>query len=192
MLIKNNTLTALLTATSLLLAGPALAEPKWAVGASSGLAHYDIEDKDVFKFLNAQGVNVDLDEDDLAVKLWGSYQFSEFLLVQAQWVDLGETSAKLSVGNQARSLTVSAEGLDLGLLLQTPVADSTNLFIKLSAFTWDQSVPNTSADDNGTNLGYGFGFSYTWEQLLVRAEYEGFDLEDYRVDVFTLGAGFRF
>lgn len=169
------------------------ANTQWGLGASAGVAHYNLENKDVQALLDYAGIDVKLDENDVAMKVWGTYQLNEFVVFEAQWLDLGTAGIDASrENNEPVNLDVSAEGLDLSVLLQAEVASNTDFFIRFGAFNWDLQVSGADTDSSGTDLSYGFGVSHQWQRLLIRGEYESFDLDGLRVDYFSLGAGVAF
>lgn len=169
------------------------AETPWALGASAGLAHYNLENKDVRALLDFAGIDVDLDENDAGLKVWGTYQLNEFVVFEAQWLDLGEAGIDAVRDNdEPAELGVSAEGLNLSVLLQAEVATNTDFFIKFGAFDWDLAVSGADTDSSGTNLSYGLGISHKRQWLLLKGEYESLDLDGLRVDFLSVGAGVTF
>ena len=170
------------------------ADTQWTLGASAGVANYDLDNKEALALLEFYDIGVSLDESDTGMKAWGSYQLNEFVVFEAQWLDLGEAGIEGRRGdNETRELGFSAEGFDLSVLLQAEVASNTDFFIKFGAFNWDLQVSGiVDSDDSGTDLSYGLGVSYQWQHLVVRGEYEFFDLDGLRVDYFSLGAGVAF
>lgn len=169
-----------------------LADSKWSLGASAGQSHYDLDNKDIRSLLDFAGIDAKTDEKDTGLKVWGSYQLNEFVVFEAQWLDLGEAGIDLTRNGDQVSVDPSADGLDLAVLLQTPVANETDFFIKFGAFIWDLDVSGANTDSNGTDLSYGLGIRHQWQWLVVRAEYEFFDLDGLKVDLFSVGAGIGF
>ena len=169
------------------------AETPWALGASAGLTHYNLENKDIRALLDFAGYDVDLEENDAGLKIWGTYQLNEFVVFEAQWLDLGEAVIDaVRENDEPTELGVSAEGLNLSVLLQAEVATNTDFFIKFGAFDWDLTVSGADRNSSGTNLSYGLGISHKRQWLIIKGEYESLDLDGLRVDFLSVGAGVTF
>ncbi len=114
--------------------------------------------------------NVNYSDNDLGYKLIAGFRALKILAVEANYVDLGNTS---SGGAEAKTkaLDVFAVGF-----LPLPVID---IYGKLGVVSWktDAHSPSFSFSHNGSDLAYGAGVQMHFGALAARLEYEGFDVQ---------------
>ncbi len=118
---KRLTLTALATALGFGAAGSALAANGLYVGAGAGQASYDVCGE-----LRGLGAT-SCDDEDTGWKVFGGYDFSENLAVEAAWVDLGEVSASAAGG----AATVEVDGIVVDLKGTLPLNEAFGIFGKV-------------------------------------------------------------
>lgn len=168
---------------TLLLATNAIAEEesKFSAGGAFGLATIEIEE---------QGLS--FDASGLGWKAFGRYMFSQNFGVEGGYVDFG------SIDDDVLGVNVEfdASGLDAFFVGGGAVSDKLDLFGKLGLVAWDAdlNVDGLTTSDDGTDLALGFGGTYrATEKLLIRGEWEWFDVEDTdAVSMLSVGAEFRF
>ena len=152
------------------------------LGGSIGQAGIDVDVEDI-----------DFDDDDTAWKAFIGYNLGLLpmvdLAVEGTYYDFGESSG--SVLGQGYDAEVDGWGLAaVAGIAVGPVG----LFGKVGAISWDSELSTAVGDfdDDGTDPAYGVGAKVQLGSLLVRAEYELFDIDDTEVDFWSVGAAFVF
>jgi outer membrane immunogenic protein len=115
------------------------------------------------------------DEDDSSSKLIVGYIFdlpAVDFSVEANYVDFGSPRHEPS-GTELDLTGIDAfavAGVDFGLV---------GLFAKAGVLAWDGDAvaPGFSMSDDGTDSAYGIGVRFNIRSLVVRAEYEKFDVD---------------
>lgn len=151
------------------------------------------------------------DDKDTAYKLFAGYQFNPNFAVEASYVDFGEYTANAAVainGNVvSENIKSSADGFGFALVGKLPIDGGFSVFGKLGLIAWDGETYDTvringqpvidqklSADD--IDPFYGIGVEYVVNQIMVRAEFERYDLsdsgEDFTIDMVSASVGYRF
>lgn len=195
-------------ALAALVAGPALAQdPRGGphegpyLGAGIGHATLDNETLDWLERLGA-----DTDDSDTGYKLFAGYRFNPHAAVEAGYVDLGEASARGASGADSARLTLGMEGVTAALVGRLPIANGFSLHGKLGVIAYDADLDldaeidgqtyDVSADEEGTDPFYGIGAEYAIQRLLIRGEYERYDIgesgEDFEIDLFSASVGYHF
>jgi OOP family OmpA-OmpF porin len=137
----------------------------------------------------------DFDDGDTAVKVFGGYSINESFAVELSYTD-GGTAEESSF---SRDLKVDTTIVNLSLVGALPLIDTFSLFGKIGYASIDVEVESTgffdviSADATEEALSYGAGVVFnvrdTWG---IRAEYEGYDIDDGNLNVFSINGLFRF
>ena len=165
----------------------AYAQESFYVGASIGQSY--IEEDDVV-------AGEDFDEEDFGFKVFGGYQFHKNFAAEFDYLDFGEPDDNiLGVKSEIELYAFALYGV--GIL---PLTDQFELFAKLGAAYWDAEVKakflglSVSDDEDGTDLAYGLGASFAFtDQVAVRVEYEGVDVDDLDgADLLTVGGTYSF
>lgn len=160
------------------------------VGGSLGSAQVEYDDDSP----DFGDVDIDFDDDDTGYKVYGGYNFGlvPFLNIAAEvaYVDFGSQEGKIAgiSGNKIELDAITASGLvgfDLG-----PVG----LFAKAGLVNWGGDIKTFAGDDSdsGTDPLYGIGAKIQLGSFAVRAEYEYYDLDKFRVDYYSIGAAYTF
>ena len=159
------------------------------IGASVGRTELDLSGAEEAE-LATLGASVS-DDDDVGWKAFAGWRAHENFAFEAFYVDLGEatiTDGVTSVTSESDSFGFSALGI-------VPVADNFELFGKVGFHAWDsdfRATTGVSASSDDTDLMYGVGATYTFDQVSFRAEYEIYELDDADIDLFSAGATFNF
>ena len=205
-------------ALATLVASPALAQsyqynPNEGpyIGASFGQAKTDA-DLDLGSALDSAGYDVissSSDDSDIGYKVYAGYQFNPNFAVEASYVDFGkfEANATVMAGEPiAANASASIDGFGFALVGKLPIQNGFNVYGKLGMVAWDADLDvnlnslsgdfATSDGEDGSDPFYGIGAEYEINQLVLRAEYERYDLseggEDFEVDFLSAGIGYRF
>lgn len=206
-----------LAALAVLGAGPALAQVPssgWYGGASVGRSATSVDDERITNGLLGQGlgtVSIDARERDTGYKLFGGYQFTPNLGVEAGYFDLGTTGyTATTVPAGTLSGDMRLKGLNLDLVGTLPLAGRLSALGRVGvtsirasdsfSATGAVSMPYASANPSqrSTNLKLGLGLMYDiTDSLAVRAEAERYRLKDAvgnrgHADLFSVGLIYRF
>ncbi len=123
------------------------------------------------------------DEDDTGIKVFGGWTLFKFLGLEAGYYDMGSPE-----NNQIKA-DLTAFGLSARGIL--PVGKPLELFAKVGYMAWD--LESNQGDNDDTDLTYGVGAAWVFGgHISIRAEYEILDVDGADVDLFSLGAAFRF
>ncbi len=124
------------------------------------------------------------DENDFAWKIYGGYQFSGVLAIEAGYVDLGSPSDL--------STSVDPYGLDIFAVAGIPVGP-VRIFGKLGGIYWDTDLKyfEEKITDDGFDLAAGVGLEFELGSFAIRGEVEYFDILD-KTWMYTVGATITF
>lgn len=163
-------------------------ESGFYLGGSLGTAQIDYAESD------PDLGQVEFDDDASAYKLFAGYNIGLVpflnLAVEAGYVDLGSYKGSIAAvaGNEIEAdgfTGFGLVGLDMG-----PVG----VFGKVGMLDWDGDVitPVGTFSDSGTDPAYGIGAKTQLGPFAVRMEYEKFELENFDIDCYTVGAAYTF
>lgn len=154
------------------------------LGASVGQAQLDFDDE------LADIGDVDFDDDDTGYKIFGGYNLGLIplvdLAVEGAYVDFGKFSGTLGPLSNADFEVDGWTGAGLAGFTLGPVG----LFAKAGFISWDGDFDGGS--DDGTDPFYGLGARFNLFSFQVRAEYERYDLDNFDIDYFSVGAAYTF
>lgn len=182
------------SALALLTIGAAAAAPAagqelgWYAGGSIGYAQY----KGICKT-----TNLPCDSTDTAWHAFGGYQFSRHLAAELAYGNLGEAKAE-------NAFRMESKGWDLSALGSFPITGRLDALVRLGIYrartTLDADGASTIAGGGDTNSGftYGAGLGTNFGKVGLRVEWQryanvgGNSVPEDDIDVFSLGALFRF
>ena len=128
-------------------------------------------------------------DDDSGTKFYGGYHFTDRYALEGGQTDLGSFDIDAVPGAD-----VEVDGLQVAGVASFPLKDRLSIFGKAGIYDWesDVSVPilGVSADDDGTDIMYGFGLNYSVGNWGIRGEWERFDADD-DVDMISVGVIYR-
>jgi hypothetical protein len=190
----------------------------WYAGSFLGQATYNIT-KDELGLSNNSNFShkTNLDDTGTALKLITGYQINKFFGLEAGYINLGTLNAsytdKISQQDVEFNTNFSAkiDGYIFNIIGQQEISDNINAYVKLGMFHWSSDaefqVDIYSVLDNGsknflvkggekisgsgTDVFYGIGLSYDFDQISVRAEYESFSGDDDNIGVVSIGAVYK-
>jgi len=134
------------------------------------------------------------DDSDTTLGIFGGYQFNRHFGAEIGYTDLGKASAS----SGAASATLEAKGLEFLAVGTIPLNQQFSLYGKLGLFMWDADIrvsgPATVlTSDDGTDLTIGFGARYSFtKNLAAQLQWQRYDLDNFDVDVISVGILFRF
>ncbi|MCE9664569.1 outer membrane beta-barrel protein [Halomonas sp. M5N1S17] len=172
------------------------------LGAGLGQSKLDNDTLDLLSDLGAS-----TDDTDTAYKLFVGYDFNPNFSLEASYVDFGDFTASGSINGEPADGKASADGFGFALLGRLPIQHGFGIYGKVGLIAWDGKGSGnfTTTQGNrvqvlgsadGTDPFYGVGVEYVVNQVMVRAEYEYFDLrdqgEDFTIDLISAGIGYLF
>ncbi|MFM9880669.1 MAG: outer membrane beta-barrel protein [Burkholderiaceae bacterium] len=204
------TLLALLATTPL----HAAEDEGWYGGGSVGRSAASIDDARIVNGLASQGLatsNISNQDRDTGYKLFGGYQFSRNIGIEAGYYDLGNfgyNATTLPAGNLQGEIKM--RGLNLDLVGTLPLSERFSVLGRVGvhqahvkgAFAASGAVllpyANANPSERSTDYKVGLGLSYALtDALSVRAEAERYRLKDAvgnrgHVDLLSVGLVYRF
>ncbi|WP_280553379.1 porin family protein [Halomonas sp. 25-S5] len=191
-----------------LVASPAFAQsyqynPAEGPYLGAGIGHSSL-DNDTLNEWDSYGVSTD--DTDTGYKLFAGYQFNPNFAVEASYLDFGDFSASGSSGPDNANIKLGVDGFGFALVGKLPIQNGFSVHGKLGMVAWeadlegnatlDGSYYRASAGEDGTDPFYGIGAEYEIQQIMMRAEYERYDIsdsgEDFEIDLFSASLGYRF
>ncbi|EPC02851.1 hypothetical protein L861_23865 [Litchfieldella anticariensis FP35 = DSM 16096] len=166
-------------------------------------------DNDTLDFLSDAGANTD--DSDTGYKLFMGYDFGPNFALEASYLDFGDFTASASGFIDGTPASANAklniDGFGLGLLGRLPIQGGFSIHAKVGLIAWDaelsgkaiydgETVFEASEGADGTDHFYGVGAEYVINRVMVRAEYERYDLsdsgEDFTIDLLSGSVGYLF
>ena len=141
------------------------------------------------------------------VAIYGGASINEYLAVEVQYADFGETTLSGNVndtfvfeGTTFQFLTTAELALDgdsfgFSAVAGYDINEYVRPYVRLGGHQWDSSfsiaaggLSATIADDDGFDIFYGFGIKIAIsEQFAAVAEYENYKFDEEDVQLFTAG-----
>lgn len=109
--------------------------------------------------------------------------------------DLGLMTDTLTVGGVPTPTTVAADGHTFSVLFTEPIAEDFSVFLRAGVFDWDREStgPASAGNHSGDNGVFGLGASLrVSDHLVLRAEYQRYEVGHSNVDVPMLAVVYRF
>lgn len=188
--------------------------PGWYAGASVGRSAATIDDDRIAAGLAAQGlggVSITDDERSTGYKLFGGYQFTPYLGVEAGFVNLGHFGYRAStVPPGTLTGRMGVRGLNLDIVGTLPLVGrlsaigrvgatsmrASDSFSATGAVTMPYASANPSQRTTGLKAGLGLSYALT-PSLAVRLEAERYRIKDAvgnrgDIDMVSVGLVYRF
>jgi opacity protein-like surface antigen len=181
----------------LILASPLAASAQdWYAGIGLGQS----ENKQRLSKLGGPGFTGDVDNEDSSWKVFGGYRlWDEFVAVEVSYADLGTTKVTGTSGGSASTGVQEIDTFTIGVVGRIPITDPLGVIIHLGFSRNDSkltsTIGGTSTFEGATDFEfyYGGGLQYEITKTIgVRAEFEIFEIADYRVNLLSAGLLYRF
>ncbi|MEX2473920.1 outer membrane beta-barrel protein [Marinobacter sp.] len=160
------------------------------LGASIGEAQLDFDDERAGSD-EVGDVTIDFDDEDTAYKIFVGYNLGLIplvdLAVEGAYVDFGKFRGDIGPLSDADFEVDGWTGAALAGVNLGPVG----VFAKAGAISWDGDLDDIG-DEDGTDPFYGAGARITLFSFQVRAEYERYELDNFDIDYFSVGAAYTF
>ncbi|WP_162899994.1 outer membrane beta-barrel protein [Halomonas sp. JS92-SW72] len=196
-LIATAALTTLVAAPAFAQSYPGVPDEGFYLGTAIGQSK--------FKNSDFRGT-VNTDRKDTAFKLFAGYQFNPNFAVEASYVDFGDFTITDVYNNAPDNFKYSVDGFGFALIGRLPIDAGFSVFGKLGMIAWDGDLKNdyteggqrvsASVGLDGTDPFYGIGAEYVVNQVMMRLEFERYDMsdqgEDLDVDLISASIGYRF
>ncbi len=147
-------------------------------------------------------------KDDTSIKIFGGYQYSKYLALEATYVDLGEFDADRDALNQISNLSgftvdsvsIEISGFEFSVLGFLPVTDNVSIFGRVGIFSWEADMNVSLAglgsgteDDDGNDAVFGLGLNFNVSDgVNLKAEFDRYDAFDGDVDYFGASVAINF
>ena len=158
------------------------------IGASVGQAQLDFQDD---PSIDDVDFDVDIDDEDTAYKIFAGYNLGLIplvdLAVEGAYVDFGNFNGRVNTNDNSDFEVDGWTGAGLAGIKLGPVG----LFAKAGFISWDGDLDELG-DDDGTDPLYGVGARFTLFSFQLRAEYERYDLDNFDIDYYSVGAAYTF
>ncbi len=182
------TFTALITCATLFSsmahAGPNDSESNWYVGINIGQMSIDDD---------AEGLEID--DSATAYRVYGGFDFNRFFGVEIQYIDFGEVSGNAVINNTTISATADANGFGVAGVAHIPLGEQFNLTGRLGYLAWDADTQAVGLSGGNSDRDIFIGVGGEWvasDQWVLGLDLERYKLDDVHVNVWSLGARFRF
>ncbi len=133
----------------------------------------------------------DFDESDTGLNIYGGLRASENLGFELSYSDFGKPEGNYFGYNASVEVT----GLGFSVVGFLPVSNNFDLFGKVGLMAWDADVTlgPVSASDDGSDLLFGFGATYHFnDQFALRGAWEFVDLDEGELDMLSINAQINF
>ncbi len=148
-------------------------------------------------------IGASTDDKDTAFKLFAGYQFNPNFAVEASYVDFGDFTASAAMPDYSARAKASADGFGFALVGRLPIDAGFSVFGKLGLIAWDGNYKESDSDGwsysestDDIDPFYGVGAEYVVDQVMVRLEFERYDMsdsgEDFEIDLISASIGYRF
>jgi OOP family OmpA-OmpF porin len=184
--------TAVLILSGLVAASQASAQGFY-IGGSVGQSDFD--DSNTTGLITSGAV----DGKDTGYKIFGGYQFNQYIGVELAYVDLGQASySGFSGAAPVTGGTVKTSGLNISAVGTLPLSSGFALFGKAGLYVWEAKANDVtggvpfSEKQDGTDLSLGIGASYDFtKNFAIRAEWERFKAVG-DIDLLSIGVVYKF
>ncbi|PWV72356.1 MULTISPECIES: outer membrane beta-barrel protein [unclassified Halomonas] len=201
-LIATAVLTTLVAAPAFAQSYPGVPDEGFYLGTAIGQAKLKNDTLDWYSDIGAN-----TDDKDTAFKLFAGYQFNPNFAVEASYVDFGDFTATGIINGEPARAKASADGFGFALVGRLPIDAGFSVFGKLGLIAWDGSYDEEYTTGLGNRVSYslsaddidpfyGIGAEYVVNQVMMRLEFERYDLsdsgEDFEIDLISASIGYRF
>jgi len=182
------------------------ADNNWYAGASLGTTTIETG------VSNTTGT-AQLDEEDSGFKIFFGKKITKTIAVEGFYADFGEASL---TGNNGDNFTIdnivyvfttnnasiksAATGFGANAKFFLALGKSSSIVARLGLLRWDvdttvsgASVASTTLSDSGTDIFYGLGYQYSFnDSLALSLDYDLYEIDDSDTDMITLGVVYNF
>jgi hypothetical protein len=191
-------------------------QPPVYISASVGLSVFDVSKNNVSEHLIT-----DFSNTDTYFKFIGGNRFNEYISVEFGYVNLGgynfsdtyqyipqDKPNDLVIRNSDTSETV--QGFIANVVFTYALSNKVEVFSKVGVFDWSSNtksnltgiyIDNSGSNETtssfksrheGTDIFYGAGLSYNWQNFRLNIEYELFKYDEQSVGVISIGGVLHF
>ncbi len=186
------------------------------ISASVGLSGFDVSKKEVSEHLIT-----DFSNTDTYFKFIGGNRFNKYISVEFGYVNLGGFSFSdtyqyipqgkpnhLVIRNSGTAETV--KGFIANAVFTYALSNKVEVFSKVGVFDWSSNINRSFTEiyiynggsnettssskysSEGTDIFYGAGLSYNWQNFRLNIEYELFKYDEQSVGVISVGGALHF
>lgn len=130
------------------------------------------------------------DDEDFGFQVFGGYQFTPYVGLEAAYTDFGEVDLRGNAGSlEADTWSLTAVGT-------VPFTDRFSGYARAGFHAWDADARVAGlgrTSDDGTDPTYGLGVQYRFtDSVALRGEYTRFEMDDADVDLAQVQLRFDF
>ncbi|MEQ6916487.1 outer membrane beta-barrel protein [Halomonas aquatica] len=148
---------------------------------------------------------------DSGYRLVAGYRFTPNLALEASYLDFGDVTANATFTDGADAAWADIDGgfdgVGLALIGRLPIQGGLSVHGKLGMIAWDGDVSgiarlsgevldDDASSDAGNDPFFGIGAEYEIQQIIIRGEYERYDIgdsgTDFEIDLVSASLGYRF
>ena len=177
--------------------------------ADGGVVSNSIKKDQIDAEFSEPGIVTALSNADAGFDLRAGYRFNSIVALESGYTHLGNIEYSLNAGGESASLTVKNQALLTNVVLSAPLGTDMSVDGRIGAYRMRtrasvvSPVGSLSASESNTNLVAGLGLSYAmtahwglhsdWTHFAnVRPVAEVYGVDKPSLDLFTLGASYRF
>jgi len=170
----------------------------WYVGG--GLARADVDADFNDADLGGSPVNLDIDDDSVAWRLFGGYRFNRYVGVEGGYINFDEFDTSASAAGQTAKVDAEADGYTLAITGAIPLGERFAITGRAGYLFWDadanvklNGTTVDSANEDGSDIFFGAGLQFSFnERFALSGVWDVYELDDVDVDYYGLEAQFRF
>jgi len=182
------------------------ADDNWYAGASLGTTTIETG------VSNTTGT-AQVDEDDSGFKVFFGKKINKTIAVEGFYADFGEASLTGNNGDNFTidnvvyvfttnnaNITSAATGFGANAKFSLALGKSSSIVAQIGLLRWDTdttvsgaSVTSTTLSDSGTDVFYGLGYQYSFnDSLALTLDYDLYEIDDSDTEMFALGVVYNF
>lgn len=165
--------------------------PLVALGQSGLYLGGDIGEVSVEEFFD----DLEFDASNESWRLYGGYRFSDYLGLEAAYVNFGELDERVDIGAAFVPVAADAEGYSVGGIIGWPISDSLSLTGRGGLLFWNSEnlVGAERFDESDENFFYGAGLRLDLSaSLSITGDWIRYELDDIDAETISAGIQFRF
>ncbi len=137
----------------------------------------------------------EFDSSTEAWRLYGGYRISDYLGVEAGYVNFGTLDERVDIGASFVPISADAEGYTIGATIGWPVTERLSLTGRGGFLFWDSEnlVDDVRFDESDENFFYGAGLKLDLTRnISLTGDWTRYELDEVNAETVSAGIQFRF